>query len=128
MQLPLRITFHQMETSPALEEAIREKVAKLEQVSKNIISCRVSVEESSRHNQQGTLFHVVIDLEVPEAEIVVSREKNDKQEHEDVYVALRDAFNSARRQLKEYESRRKCKVKRHSLPAQPEPEVLGEAG
>jgi len=111
-----------MDTSPALEETINEKVGKLEQISQNIISCRVSVEESSRHNQQGSLFHIVIDLEVPETNIVVSREHDDKQGHEDVYVAVRDAFNSARRQLREYESRRKRKMKRHSLPSEPEPE------
>jgi len=123
MQHPLRITFHQMESSPALEANITEKVEKLEQLSQNIISCRVSVEESSRHNQQGSLFHVVIDLEVPDSTIVVSRDKGDKQEHEDAYIAVRDAFISARRQLEEYESRRKRKIKRHSLPSEPKPEL-----
>lgn len=121
MQIPLRITFHQMDTSAAVEEAINKKVEKLEQISKNIIACRVSVEESSRHNSQGKLFHIVVDIEVPDApHIVVSKDKDDKHEHEDVYVAIRDAFESARRQLKEYESRRKMKVKRHSMPPQPE--------
>lgn len=120
MQVPLRITFHQMDTSPAVEEAIKQKVEKLEQHSKHIISCRVSVEESSRHNQHGKLFHVVVDLEVPEANIVVSKDSDDKHSHEDVYVALRDAFKSAQRQLDEYESRRKGKMKRHSLPGEPE--------
>lgn len=122
MQVPLRITFHQMDTSAAVEEAINNKVEKLEQISKNIIACRVSVEESSRHNQQGKLFHIVIDLEVPDAHIVVSKDNDDKHEHEDVYIAIRDAFNSAKRQLKEYEGRRKLKIKRHSLPTEPQPE------
>ncbi len=122
MKVPLRITFHQMETSPAVEAKIREKVEKLETFSKHMTACRVSVESSSKHNQQGNLFHIVINLDVPNNEIVVSRDHGDKHSHEDVYVAIRDAFKSARRQLEDYERRQRGKIKHHSLPEAPEPE------
>ncbi len=122
MKVPLRITFHQMDTSPTVEAKVREKVEKLEAFSKHITACRVSVESSYKHNQQGNLFHIVINLDVPNNEIVVSREHGDKHSHEDVYVAIRDAFDSARRQLEDYERRQRGKVKHHSLPEAPEPE------
>jgi len=111
-----------METSAAVEANIQEKVEKLEKFSKHMTACRVSVESSSKHNHQGNLFHIVIDIDVPDAEIVVSREPAKKHAHEDVYVAIRDAFDSARRQLEDYERRRRGKVKHHSLPEAPEPD------
>jgi len=43
-----------------------------------------------QHKNQGKLFNVRIDIGVPGSEIVVNRDQ-----HEDVYVALRDAFDAA---------------------------------
>lgn len=102
MQVPLEITFRGFPHSDAVETRIREKTAKLEQVCSQIISCRVAVEAEHHHQHQGNLYHVRIDLSVPNKQIVVSREHHDKQAHEDVYVALRDAFDAARRQLENH--------------------------
>jgi hypothetical protein len=44
MQIPLQITFHGIDHSNALEERIREKALKLEQIYDKITSCRVVVE------------------------------------------------------------------------------------
>jgi ribosomal subunit interface protein len=97
MQIPLQITLRQMAHSDALDARIREQVTGLEHFHPRISSCRVTVTESHKHHQQGRQFEVHIDLRVPgHREIVVSR-----QHDEDVYVALRDAFASAKRQLEE---------------------------
>ncbi len=97
MQTPLQITFRDIPHSDALDTHIREKAQKLEQFFSGLISCRVVVEQSAKHHQQGKPFNVRIDLGVPGSEIVV-----DRQEDEDVYVALRDAFDAAKRQLEDY--------------------------
>lgn len=102
MQVPLEITFRGLPHSDAVEGKIREKTAKLEQLCDSIISCKVVVEAEHHHQHQGNLFHVRIDLSVPQKQIVVSRDHHDKQAHEDVYVALRDAFEAAKRQLEGY--------------------------
>src|SRR3989304_4568743 len=73
MQLPLQITFRQLRQSAALETAIRENVAKLEAVGSNITSCRVIVEERSRHQANGREFNVRIDLRMPGRELVINR-------------------------------------------------------
>jgi len=117
MQVPLEITFHGIGHSDAAESKIREKAAKLEQFCDNIISCRVAVELDHQHQQQGNLFHVRIDLSVPNKHIVISRERHDKQSHEDLYVALRDAFDVAKRQLEEYVRIQRGEVKKHQAPA-----------
>lgn len=97
MKTPLQITFRDLPHSDALETHIRDKAQKLEQLFAEIISCRVVVEQPARHQQQGKLFNIHIDLGVPGSEILVDRQAN-----EDVYVALRDAFDAARRQLEDY--------------------------
>ncbi|HUL11662.1 MAG TPA: HPF/RaiA family ribosome-associated protein [Methylococcaceae bacterium] len=117
MQVPLEITFRGFPHSDAVETKIREKTAKLEQFCDHIISCKVAVEAEHRHQHQGNLFHVRIDLSVPQRHIIVSREHHDKQAHEDLYVALRDAFDVAKRQLEEYTRIQRGEVKNHKAPA-----------
>jgi len=97
MQTPLQITLRDLPHSDALDTHIREKAQKLEQYFSGLIGCRVVVEKSGKHHQQGHLFKVHIDLTAPGKEIVV-----DRKEDEDVYVALRDAFDAAKRQLEDY--------------------------
>ena len=97
MQTPLQITLRDLPHSDALDSHIREKAQKLEQYFSGLIGCRVVVEKSGKHHQQGHLFKVHIDLTAPGKEIVV-----DRKEDEDVYVALRDAFDAAKRQLEDY--------------------------
>lgn len=112
MQNPLQITFHGIDHSEAVETRVREKVAKLEQFFDRITSCRVTIESnhknSSNLHHKGDAFHVRIDLTVPGSELVVKR---DSDEHEDVYAALKGAFQAMERQLKEYVARSRGDVK-----------------
>ncbi len=117
MQRPVQITFRGMESSAAVEESIREHVAKLDRYYDGIISCRVVLEAPHQKHHQGNLFHVSIDIKVPGSEILISRDKGDKHSHEDAHVAIRDAFLSARRRLEEYGRRQRGDVKVH--PEQP---------
>ena len=111
MQLPLQITFRHIQPSAAVEARIRQEAAKLEKFFEKIISCRVIVEAPHRHHNQGNLFHVRIDLAVPQEELVVSHEQHDEHAHEDAYVVIRDAFNALHRQLEDYVRRRRGDVK-----------------
>lgn len=104
----LQITLRDMPNSQALEMHIRDKIRKLESLFEHVISCRVVVEMPHRHHQQGKEFAVNIDLGVPGNEIVVNR-----RHHEDPYVALRDAFDAARRQLEDYVHKMRREIKAH---------------
>jgi ribosomal subunit interface protein len=95
MEKPLQISVLGMDHSESLEQHIRDKVHKLEEVYPRIVGCRVTVEKPHRHHHHGAHSDVRIDLQLPgRVSVVVNR-----QHGEDVYVALRDAFDSARRQL-----------------------------
>ncbi len=119
MMAPAEIIFRDMPRSEALERRILEKINKLEQLHDHITSCNVIVEETHQHKHRGKLFHIRINLTVPERELVVSHEKHDKQEHEDPYVAVRDAFKAMHRQLTDYSQRLRGSVKAHSRPDTP---------
>ena len=116
MQLPLQITFRHMEPSPAVEARIRKESAKLDRFHSNIVSCHVVLEAPHGHHHQGKLYHVRLDLTAPDKEIVVNREQHDNHAHEDAYVAIRDAFAAARRQLEDYTRVRRRQVKNHETP------------
>lgn len=109
MQTPLQITIRDVEHSEALEARIRDKAAKLEEFFDRIVSCRVVVEMPHKHHHQGKHFNVRIDIGVPGNEIVVNRDHD-----EDVYVALRDAFDAAKRQIEDYSRKIHGDVKKHT--------------
>ncbi len=110
MQIPLQITLRDMPASAVLEDHIRDKAAKLEQFYPPLIGCRVVVELPHKHKQHGKLFNVRIDLTVPGSEIAINRDQS-----EDVYVALRDAFDAANRKLEDYGRRQRGDVKTHEI-------------
>jgi ribosomal subunit interface protein len=108
MEIPLQISLHGIEHSDALYNAIREKAEKLERYYDHIMSCRVVLELAGRHKRHGKQFSVRVDLKVPGGELAVTREHD-----EDVQVAIRDAFDAARRQLEDYARGQRGDVKRH---------------
>jgi cold shock CspA family protein/ribosome-associated translation inhibitor RaiA len=116
MQVPLEIVFHNCDRSPAVEAAVRERAAKLERLANGITSCRVTVEAPHKHHQQGNLYTVRVDLRYPGGEAVVNRSPGVNHAHEDVYVALRDAFKAARRQLQDRLRVRRGDVKVRETP------------
>jgi ribosomal subunit interface protein len=112
MEVPLQITIRDMEHSDAVEKRIRTGADKLVRFHPRIISCRVVVEQASKHHHQGRLYAAHVDVRVPGGEEIVST----RHQHEDVYVAIRDAFDSASRQLEEVVREQRGDVKVHDTP------------
>ena len=113
MQNPLQITFRGFSHPDAVEARIREKANKLDKFYPHIMSCRVVVESEHHNHHQGNLYHMRIDIATPQKQIVVSQEHHDNHAHEDVYVVIRDGFNSAKRQLEDHANIQRGNVKAH---------------
>jgi ribosomal subunit interface protein len=116
MEIPLQISFRNMESSPSIEARIREKVAKLERFSQRIIGCHVTVEAPHQRHRNGKLYNLRVDVTVPGQEIVAERTGRKDHAHEDIYVAMRDAFNAVVRQLQDREREVRGQVKEHEPP------------
>lgn len=109
MELPIQITFHGMAHSAALEATARERASKLGHFHQHVMSCRVVVETAARHKHQGKEFVVRLDIKVAGGEIAINREHS-----EDPFVAVRDAFDAARRKLEDHARRQRGDVKSHA--------------
>lgn len=108
MKLPLQVVFRGMEHSPWIEDVIREKATKLDRFCDHIMSCRVVVDMPHKHHHTGNMLEVRIDISAPGKEIVVNKEPS-----KDISAALRDAFDSAKRQLETYVQEQRRHVKTH---------------
>jgi ribosomal subunit interface protein len=114
MQVEPQIRFHGMEPSPSVEEVVREKIDHLARFHDRITSCEVVIDAPHRHSQQGKVYRVQIAVTVPGATIVAGKERRSDHSHEDVYVAIRDSFNAAQRQLEDIVRRKSgYRVKPH---------------
>ncbi|MFZ5863109.1 MAG: HPF/RaiA family ribosome-associated protein [Nitrospirota bacterium] len=118
MKHPLQITVRNMSLSDAAKATIQEKAARLETVDNQIIGCRILVEKPHKHQHHGVLYHVRIDVTIPGAELVIKRES-----HEDLYVAIRDAFDAARRRLRDRRRQQRIDAVVPRPAAQPEARV-----
>jgi ribosomal subunit interface protein len=113
MMKPLQITFHNVDSSPALRSYVEQKAEKLEKYFDRITSCRVAVTAPHQHHQHGNHWQICVELSVPGAELVVNRSPDKSAAHTDAYAAIDVAFDEAQRQLKSYAQKHRGDVKRH---------------
>jgi cold shock CspA family protein len=118
---------------PGLEHEIRRRVARLRTYHPSIRACRVQLRQSDRHHKLGSRFEVRLDLSVPErrhllvshvpsVRMTARREgkghlrKTDEVRPDRRYalVAVREAFDVARRRLQDIARRQRGDVKRHA--------------
>ena len=100
MSNDFQIVFHNIDQSDAIIENVNKRIDKLRRFSNDIMGGRVVLDSPHNHHSKGKVYSVVLEMRTPNREIIVNQDKHDKQEHEDLYVAIRDAFNAAERQLK----------------------------
>jgi cold shock CspA family protein len=113
MKLPLTISWHRIPPDPIVELEVREYVDRLEHFYSDIMACRVLIEVPHRHQVEGRLHHVRIDLTVPGGELVVRRDPSEHLAHKDLHVALRDSFRAARGMLQDWARERRGQAKLH---------------
>lgn len=118
MKVPVQIVFRNMRKSNSVEQAVLKRVERLESFCDCITRCRVTIELPHRHHRQGNLFQVGIEISLPGKQISINRENEKNAEYKDFEVALRDAFDSARRKLEDYMRIRRREVKSHEAPVQ----------
>jgi ribosome-associated translation inhibitor RaiA/cold shock CspA family protein len=117
MAIYTEIAFRGMEPSAAVEQLIHKRVKKLELMFSHVAACRVIIEAPHKHRIRGNLFHVRVDLSAPQSELVSSRDIGMNIAHEQLHVALRDAFSALRKQLLKH--KQKLRVDYHLPDALP---------
>ena len=111
MQAPIEIAFHNIEKADWAENAIRDHVARLEQMFDRLTTCRVRVDQRA-NNANNTIPPVVrIELSVPgHRDIVVAHEPDRLQrkfQAPDLHNAINEAFRIAERRLGQFKDQLK---------------------
>ena len=111
--MSIDITFRGMESSEFVSARAREYAQDLMDHAPEIVGVRIVIEAPTAHHNHGQPFHVRLNVAIPGNDIVVDREPGrGEKAHEDVYVALNDAFQTARRQLDERTRKRREEARR----------------
>ena len=100
MNVPLHISYRNVQKNGDIEQVIYEKCRKLEHVCSSITSCRVVVEKPQVHQRTGSPYRVRLNLTIPPGhELVVKRGIGKGEMHDELSSIIRKLFNSAWRQL-----------------------------
>jgi hypothetical protein len=125
------VTFPRSKASPWLDTEIRDRVERLGAMCSDLLSCRVVVDIPHRRHVRGNRFSLRIEMVVPGEDLAVTRDANlhsdakDAEEvawskrfdveatQRDIRLVIGDAFDAAKRRLRDYTQRRRREVKRH---------------
>lgn len=111
------ISYHNLDSTPTITEAIEKHFDRLRERYPGITACHVAVEIPHRHQRKGRRYSVSIDVHLPQRIIGVGRDPGTNEGHEDAHVAVRDAFRAAVRQLAHTDPRKR----RRQRPAMTSP-------
>ncbi|MDD9889280.1 MAG: ribosome-associated translation inhibitor RaiA [Gammaproteobacteria bacterium] len=95
-----QVVFHNIDQTDAIADAVQKRINKLERYCDQIIAGRVVLDSPHNNHHKGKVYSVGLEIHTPSKEVRVNQEQHDNHAHEDLYVAIRDAFNAAERQLK----------------------------
>ena len=91
-----QVTFRGLSPSPAIVTLVFRKAKKLEAIAPQLQGCHVVIEQASCGSQRHCEYRVVVHLS---GGTIAARREARHASDENVYVALREAFLAARRQL-----------------------------
>jgi len=111
-----QVVFHNIDQTEAINDAVNKRIAKLERYCDQIITGRVVLDCPHNNHHKGKVYSVGLEIHTPSREVRVNQDQHDNHAHEDLYIAIRDAFNAAERQLKDIDKKHRA-VPHHQLDA-----------
>lgn len=116
MILEPQLTYREVPPSEAVTQYVHNHVHKLGVFHPRIMSCRVVIEAPHRHHRIGSHYRVLVDVTLPGGEVIAGGRSTDDHVRQDVYAAVDDAFDEARRVVEDYARTRRGETKRPSRP------------
>jgi ribosomal subunit interface protein len=101
MKPAVDVLYRDLESSPALNEMISKKLEKLNRYSDQIIHSRVVLDTPHNHKHKGKQFRASIEIDIKGHPIAIA------QDNESIHLAVRDAFISAERKVKQITARKR---------------------
>ena len=103
MQVPLEISYKDVDKSEWIEKFIQEKVDKLQRLAREMISCRVAVEKDHQRRHGENPFYVRVETSLPGKKRLATASEDLKAGDDsstDLQNAIREAFEAMERRLK----------------------------
>jgi cold shock CspA family protein len=117
MEIPLEISFRNVQPHPDIEARVRRRLAKLERLCDHIIRCRVAVERPNAHPDSGNPYRIRLELTVPpKHEIVVDEGPLANDLQTELPTVINNAFRAAERQVRRVVEKQRGQVKAHVEP------------
>ncbi len=116
MTFPIEILFRNMTHSDFIWNDVWDHTEKLQRFFDRIMSCRVTISAPHHHRRNGNVYVVQIDLRLPGEDLNITNEHKYNPAHKDVYVAIRDAFEAAKRKLEDLTRKKRHFVKTKNVP------------
>lgn len=95
MKPAVDVIYRDLDSSAALNEIITKKVEKLNRFTDQIIHSRIVLDTPHNHKHKGKQYRASIELDVKGGAVSVTRDD------ESIHIAVRDAFMSAERKIKQ---------------------------
>lgn len=102
--------------SPSIASAVESHLESLEKTNNQLMSCHVVISKPHRKQQHGNTYQVKVRLHMAGKQIIIDKDPGKNHAHEDVYVAIRDAFLAAKRKVEEFSRIREGRVKERVRP------------
>ncbi|MBK0399790.1 HPF/RaiA family ribosome-associated protein [Limibaculum sp. M0105] len=118
METEPEIVFHGIDHSPAIEARVRDRIARLERYLGRLVSFRAVIDAPHHHHRKGRHYAVRLEARAPAMVFAIDRAPGDVNAHEDVFVAIRDAFDAMERRVKTWQDTHTGRPAAHATPLQ----------
>lgn len=99
MKPAVDVVYRDLDSSAALNDIIIKKLEKLSRYTDQIIHSRVVLDAPHQHKHKGKQYRASIELDIKGHPVAIT------QDDESIHVAVRDAFSSAERKVKQLAAR-----------------------
>lgn len=101
MKPAVDVVYRDLDSSAALNDIITKKLEKLNRYTDQIVHSRVVLDIPHNHKHKGKQFRASIELDIKGHPVAIT------QDDESIHVAVRDAFSSAERKVKQLVDRQR---------------------
>nr|WP_324259112.1 HPF/RaiA family ribosome-associated protein [Cellvibrio fontiphilus] len=99
MKPAVDVVYRDLDSSSALNDIITKKLEKLNRYTDQIVHSRVVLDAPHQHKHKGKQYRASIELDIKGHPVAIT------QDDESIHVAVRDAFSSAERKVKQIAAR-----------------------
>jgi ribosomal subunit interface protein len=100
METQTILSYHNIDASPAVDDLVHRRLARLEQREARITGCDVTLEAPQKRKRHGRVFRVRLNLHMPGPDLSISREVAQGSAQDDLMLAVNRAFSAAETALK----------------------------